>query len=247
MPQRVVVITGGARGIGRAIVERCCEEDCRVYSLDITHEPSTPSHASCVELHCDVTDEHSIDKAICVIKERDDVVDGLVNCAGVNAFADPAMMAVDEWDRFFALDLRASWLTCRASLPMLRRSEGPSVVNVSSIHAKLTLPGMFPYASAKAGLEGLTRSLALEWGALGIRVNSVAPGFTRTQLVLDWLAKQEDPVAAVDRVNEMVALGRMMEPKEVANAIWFLLHPDSSGITGSVVPVDGGHSIRFVG
>jgi NAD(P)-dependent dehydrogenase (short-subunit alcohol dehydrogenase family) len=182
-----------------------------------------------------------------IIKGHDEVVDGLVNCAGVNVFADPATMTVDEWDRFFALDLRANWLTCRAALQMLQRSDGPSIVNVSSIHAKLTLPGMFPYASAKAGLEGLTRSLALEWGALGIRVNSVAPGFTRTQLVLDWLARQEDPVAAVNRVNEMVALGRMMEPEEVANAIWFLLHADSSGITGSVVPVDGGHSIRFVG
>jgi NAD(P)-dependent dehydrogenase (short-subunit alcohol dehydrogenase family) len=107
----------------------------------------------------------------------------LVNNAGVNANYDAVEMTEDEWDRFFAIDLKAAWLAAKHALPHMKRAGRGSIVNVSSLHAFATLDGFFPYAAAKSGLVGLTRSLALDYGPHGIRVNVVAPGFIRTRLV----------------------------------------------------------------
>jgi NAD(P)-dependent dehydrogenase (short-subunit alcohol dehydrogenase family) len=104
---------------------------------------------------------------------------------------------------------------------------------------------MFPYAAAKAGLEGLTRSLALDYGPANIRVNAVAPGFTRTHLVEEWLAQQPDPAATERIVLAQHPLGRMAEPTEVAAVVAFLASDLASAMTGAVVAVDCGHSIRF--
>ncbi|MCX6434217.1 MAG: SDR family oxidoreductase [Actinobacteria bacterium] len=245
MTSGVVVVTGGSQGIGRATVEACLRGGSAVVSLDLVEGGPPSEVGEFVHISCDVTDEGRVASAMADLAERFDVIDGLVNNAGANVFEDPATMEIADWDRLFALDLRASWLCAKHAYPLLLRSNRASIVNVSSIHAKLTVPGMFPYAAAKSGLEGLTRSLALEWGDRGIRVNAVAPGFTRTQLVIDWLAMQQDPVAAVERLNSQIALGRMSEPSEIASVIAFLLGSESSAMTGAVVPVDGGHSIRY--
>jgi NAD(P)-dependent dehydrogenase (short-subunit alcohol dehydrogenase family) len=103
----------------------------------------------------------------------------LVNNAGVNANFDLVEMTSDEWDAFFAVDLKAAWLTTKHTVPRMRAAGRGAIVNVSSIHGFTTIDGFFPYAAAKPGLIGLTRTLALELGPAGIRVNAVCPGFTR--------------------------------------------------------------------
>jgi NAD(P)-dependent dehydrogenase (short-subunit alcohol dehydrogenase family) len=154
-------------------------------------------------------------------------------------------MSEQDWDSVMDVDLRAAWLCVRAVVPHLRRRGGGSIVNISSIHARMTTTGMFPYAVAKAGVEGLTRSLALDLARDGIRVNAVAPGWTRTQLVEEWFERQTDATAAEDSVLRAHPLGRIAEPAEVASVVAFALGAASSAMTGSVLTVDCGLSSRF--
>jgi NAD(P)-dependent dehydrogenase (short-subunit alcohol dehydrogenase family) len=163
----------------------------------------------------------------------------------VNAYLDATTMSESDWDGVFAVDLKAAWLTCKHVLPHLMAKRGGAIINISSIHARLTSPGMFPYAAAKAGVEGLTRSLALDYGPYNVRVNAVAPGFTRTHLVEEWLAQQPDPRAAEQAVLAQHPLGRMAEPAEVAAVVVFLASDLASAVTGAVVSVDCGLSARF--
>jgi len=110
------------------------------------------------------------------------------------------------WDRFFDIDLKSAWLSTKHAIPHLRSAGGGSIVNVASIHALLTARGMFPYAAAKAGLVGLTRSLALNHGPDGIRVNAVCPGYTRTRLTMDALLAKPDPEEAEGAIGALHAL-----------------------------------------
>jgi NAD(P)-dependent dehydrogenase (short-subunit alcohol dehydrogenase family) len=194
---------------------------------------------------CDVADMTHVDDAFAQAEARIGTVTALVNNAGVNASFDPATMTEAEWDRFFDIDLKAAWLCARRSIPGMRDAGGGVIVNVASIHARLTRGGMFPYAAAKAGLLGLTRSMALELGRDGIRVNAVCPGFVRAGLVLERLAQAPDRHEAERLMREQHPLGRIGEPAEIASVVAFLASDDASYVTGAAWMVDGGLSARF--
>jgi NAD(P)-dependent dehydrogenase (short-subunit alcohol dehydrogenase family) len=164
----------------------------------------------------------------------------LVNNAGRNANFDAVAMTEAEWDAFLGVDLKAAWLCAKHVLPQMLASGGGAVVNVSSIHAAATLEGFFPYAAAKAGLAGLTRSLALDYGPRSIRVNCVCPGFTDTRLVRESMHRSPDPEAAGRAMLAGVALGRIAAPSEIASTIAFLASDDASYVTGATLFVDGG-------
>ncbi len=171
-------------------------------------------------------------------------LDGLVNNAGINAYFDAVAMTEEDWDTVFAVDLKAAWMLAKATLPGLIERRG-AIVNISSIQAQLTIKGFFPYAAAKAGLEGLTRSLALEYAPAGVRVNAVAPGYTDTRLVGEWLDRQPDPQATLDSVVATIPMARIADPREVGNVVVFLLSDQASAITGATIAVDCGLSVRY--
>jgi NAD(P)-dependent dehydrogenase (short-subunit alcohol dehydrogenase family) len=252
--KRVAVVTGAAQGIGRATAERlaCDGDDVAILDVDIeqAHRAATElrqryGEAQVACLHCDVSSAAQVEEAFAEIEQSLGKVGVLVNNAGVNAAFDLVTMTDRDWDRFFAIDLKSAWLCAKQVAPGMRESGGGAIVNVASIHATMTRFGMFPYAAAKAGVVGLTRSMALELGPQNIRVNAVCPGYVATAPVIAKLEAAQDPDAARRRVHANHPLGRIGEPHEIAAAIAFLTSPQASFITGAALAVDGGLSARF--
>jgi NAD(P)-dependent dehydrogenase (short-subunit alcohol dehydrogenase family) len=249
----VAVVTGGSRGIGRAIVEVFLEHGA---SVAFSGRDEDVGRAAEAELDAgdrvafraaDVSSEAEVAALVEMCVERFGPPSILVNNAGVNANYDAAAMTEAEWDAFFAIDLKAAWLASKQVLPHMTAARRGSIVNVSSIHGFTTLEGFFPYAAAKSGLIGLTRSLALDYGPHGIRVNVVAPGFIRTRLVQESIDRADDTETAERKMVAGVALGRVGAPEEVARTVRFLASDEASYITGASLLVDGGLTARRAG
>ena len=249
---KVTIVTGGARGIGRAVVERCAREGARVTFIDLddagaaeTVAELRAAGATVDSLSADISRESDVARAVGVVTARHGRVDVLVNNAGVNAYFDATEMTESQWDAVFAVDLKGAWLCAKHVLPAMKTARRGSIVNISSIHATLTIAGMFPYAAAKAGLVGLTRSLALDYAPFGIRVNAVLPGWTRTRLVEEWFERQPDPTAAQASVLAAHPLKRIADPAEVASLVAFVASDDASAITGASLAIDCGLGAQF--
>jgi len=249
---RVAVVTGGSRGIGRATVEKFLAEGARVTFLDVDE---TAGREAIREIdgaagtlafeRADVTREADVSRAMAAVVLAHGTIDVLVNNAGVNAYFDAAAMTEAEWDAVFAVDLKGAWLCCKHVLPAMKKAGRGSIVNIASIHASVTMAGMFPYAAAKSGVVGLTRSLALDYAPLNIRVNAVLPGWTRTRLVEDWFKMQPDPAAAERHLMDVHPLRRIAMPAEIANLIAFVASDEASAIVGAALAIDCGLGIQF--
>jgi NAD(P)-dependent dehydrogenase (short-subunit alcohol dehydrogenase family) len=249
----VAIVTGGSRGIGRATVERLLRDGTRVAfcgrdeAAGRAAESDLARSGDVMFTTCDVGREHQVAAFVAAVAERLGPPAILVNNAGVNATHVATEMTESEWDAFFAVDLKAAWLAAKHVLPYMLEAGAGAIVNVSSIHAAVTRESFFPYAAAKSGLVGLTRSLALDYGSANVRVNCICPGFTRTRLVEESIRLATDPAAAERAMIGGVALGRIGEPAEVASVIAFLVSDDASYVTGTTLFVDGGLTARRAG
>jgi NAD(P)-dependent dehydrogenase (short-subunit alcohol dehydrogenase family) len=245
---KVTIVTGGARGIGRAIADKCASEGAAVTIFDLD-EPATsgqrPPGPAFDVARVDVTVEGDVARGVAGVLDRHGRIDILVNNAGVNAYFEAAAMTEAEWESVFAVDLKGAWLCAKHVLPSMKAQGRGAIINIASIHATLTMAGMFPYAAAKSGLIGLTRSLALDYAPFGIRVNAVSPGWTRTHLVEEWFARQPDPRGAEAGILAAHPMKRIATPEEVANLVAFVASDEASAITGASLAVDCGLGIRF--
>jgi NAD(P)-dependent dehydrogenase (short-subunit alcohol dehydrogenase family) len=249
---KIAFVTGGARGIGRAIVEKFAAEGATVAFVDLDEDEGRAAAAAldgrdgAVRFQrADITKEADVASAIGDVVARHRRLDILVNNAGINAYFDATEMSEAEWDRVFAVDLKGAWLCAKYALRPMKAARAGSVVNIASIHATMTSRGMFPYAAAKSGIVGLTRSLALEYAPHNVRVNAVLPGYTRTRLVEEWLSTQPDPAEAERRALASIPLGRIATPAEIANLVAFVASDEASAITGASLAADGGLSIMY--
>jgi NAD(P)-dependent dehydrogenase (short-subunit alcohol dehydrogenase family) len=250
---RVAFVTGGARGIGRACVERLQRAGAAVVFCDIdddegrrTAEALAHEGAPVEFINADVASEDQLEEASRFAVERFGSLDVVVANAGIDRPFDAATMTQEEWDSFVGIDLKSVWLSVKHALPRMRAQRRGSIVTIASIHAFVTSTGKFPYAAAKSGVVGITRSLALDNAKYQIRANAVCPGYVRTRMLMSGVESSEDPAAAEREMAAIHPLGRIGEPSEIANVVAFLASDEASFVTGATILVDGGLSARFI-
>lgn len=243
------VVTGAAHGIGRATAARFLEEGAEVLLVDIDGDAGRcaascldPAHKSAAFVEADLADPAQVRGVFDAVRQRWDSLDILVNNAGVTWNQNPVDTEIEVWQRCLDTNLRSAWLCSREAVPLMDRAGGGSIVLVTSTHGHRTNPGFFPYTVSKAGMEGLMRSLAVEYGPRGVRANSIAPGMIRSRRTKEVLARYKDPEEAWRRILDSHPLRRLGTPEDVANAALFLASDESSFITGVTLFVDGGRN-----
>ncbi|MEM9036744.1 MAG: 3-oxoacyl-ACP reductase FabG [Actinomycetota bacterium] len=226
---RVVLVTGGGRGIGRAIADAFVAQGDRVA---VTHR-SAPVEGF-VSVRCDVTDPTEVDVAVAHVEEQLGPVEVLVANAGMTADQLLVRMKDDDFTGVIDANLTGAWRVAKRVAKGMMKARSGRIVFVSSVVGLSGQAGQSNYAASKAGLVGLARSIARELGSRNVTANVVAPGPVAT----DMLAALDDSTR--DQIVEAVPLGRVAEPDEIAAAVTFLASPQAGFITGAVLPVDGG-------
>lgn len=252
LENKVAFITGAGRGIGQAIARKMAYEGAMVVLADIDFESAKNTTEELLKQDCqafaiqtDITSEAEVQTAVSSAMERFGQVNILVNNAGKNFYYDATTMSEADWDNAMNVDVKGAWLCCKHILPSMKAAKAGSIINIASVHARITAPKHFPYAAAKSALVGLTRNLALDYAPYNIRVNAICPGWVRTALVQGWFDQQVDPKATEERVLSFQPLGRIGTPEEIANFVAFVASDEASFITGAELVIDGGMSIMF--
>jgi NAD(P)-dependent dehydrogenase (short-subunit alcohol dehydrogenase family) len=250
---RRILVTGAAKGIGLATVARLASEGARVAALDrdAAALASLPArlgerlgHAAAV----DVADGAAVAGAVEASAAALGGLDGVVNAAGIDLYADIEAMAPADWARVLAVNLTGPFLVIQAAYPHLKAAGGGTIVNVSSAAGLSPLKNRTAYCGSKAGLQMASKALAMEAAAFKIRVNTVCPGAVETDLFRSGFASAFSSAQNEDAIRESVraryALNRIAEPEEIAAAIVWLSSPESSYVTGVALAVDGGRSFH---
>ena len=245
---RVAVVTGSARGIGAATARRFADEGASVAVLDLNEDSaaetaSTLGAEKAIGVACDVSDSSSVDAAVSRVVDELGKVDVLVNNAGVTRDNLLFKMTEDDWDAVMNVHLRGSFLMSRAIQKHMVAAKFGKIVNLSSVSA-LGNRGQANYSAAKMGLQGFTRTLALELGPFGINVNAIAPGFIVTDMT-DATARRVgvEPEDYRKAAAERTPVRRVGYPEDIAAAAAFLCSDEASFITGQTLYVDGGAKI----
>ncbi len=242
LAERVALVTGGSRGIGRAIAIELARSGARVVFTYRSNPEGAEATKKRIEelggnasaIPCDVVDLTAVEGLVSKILQDHSRLDIVVNNAGITRDQLIVRMKPEDFDAVVATNLRGTWNVCRATArPMLKARSG-RIINLSSIVAETGNTGQTNYAATKGGVEALTRSLARELGSRGITVNAVAPGFIETEMTRDL------PSDFVQGLQAQIPLGRMGSVEDVAQAVRFLASDDAAYITGQVLRVSGG-------
>ena len=242
LAERVALVTGGSRGIGRAIALELARAGAQVVFTWVANPDAAAETEKAIAeaggrgraLRCDVADHDAIDALVAQIQQEHGRLDVVVNNAGIARDQLILRMKPEDFDAVIATNLRGAWSVCRAAIkPMLKQRWG-RIINLSSVVAQMGNAGQSNYAASKGGVEALTRSLAREVGSRNITVNAVAPGFIDTDMTRDL------PEPAKKALAERIPLGRLGSAEDVAGVVRFLASEAAGYVTGQVIHVNGG-------
>jgi 3-oxoacyl-[acyl-carrier protein] reductase len=232
LTDRVVVVTGAARGIGRTLADRFVSEGCRVVALDLAFEPDFPLD----HVVCNVADPQSVHDAVDEVVRWHGTIDVLINNAGVNVTGTVAELEWDAWRRCMDVNLGGTFLMSQAVAPVMQAAGRGRIINAASFAAIVPSVGSAAYAASKAAVVSFTRVLASELGPWGITVNAYAPGMVPT--AMNGFATM--PAEAQDRLLDTLSLRRWETPDDVADLLVFVASDASGYITGTLLDVSGG-------
>ena len=246
---KVVLITGAASGIGRECAIACAREGAAVAVADINYDEACRTAAELgpgsLALACDVAIQASVEEAVAATLARYGRLDAVHNNAGLTSPAKPLdQTSEEEWDRLFAVNLKSILWTTRAALPALRQSRG-SILNTASMVGLIGQADHAAYAATKGAMTTLSKSMALDYAAFGVRVNAICPAGVWTPMLEQWAAVQPDPAGVHDYLDRIHALGYCPHGDVVADAAVFLLSDRARFITGCILPVSGGAELGY--
>ena len=244
---KTIVVTGGALGIGQAACEIFAERGANVAILDWdeaagneTCEKIKANGGAAIFEQVNVADYEAVKAAVAKARETLGAINSLVVSAGIQRYGTATSTSEKEWDEVLNVNLKGAWNAAKAVIPHLQEAGGGTIVNVSSVQALASQQNVLAYTISKHGLLGLTRSTAMDFANDKIRANCVCPGTVDTPM-LEWAASLDpNPQSVYDACNAMHPLGRIAQPREIAEVVAFLAHENSSFVTGAIWTVDGG-------
>jgi 3-oxoacyl-[acyl-carrier protein] reductase len=241
---RTALVTGAAQGLGRCIAQSLAAAGAKVACIDINAESLADTVAgiraaggTAEPLACDVTQSDRVGETVDQVVAMWGKLDILVNNAGITRDNVLVRMKDEQWDLVLNINLRGTFLFTRAAARPMMKARGGRIINVASVSGLMGNPGQVNYSASKAGVIGLTRTVACELASRNITVNAVAPGFIAT----DMTAKLGDEI--LQKVRAEIPLGRLGEPQDVADAVLFLASDAASFITGHILTIDGGLTV----
>ena len=248
--ERVALVTGGARGIGKAICERLAGSGMTVIVADVQGKLAEETSREIREMggmaqayQVDLSSTQEIRQMFSYVEETYGRLNVLVNNAGIQIRCPSVNFTEENWDKICSVNLKAQWIACQCAARMMLPEGSGKIVCIASGTATRATSQRSPYNITKSAIEGIARALGNEWARYGINVNAVSPGWTGTEMVKDGLK-----VGIIDEseILPMMPIGRFLRPEEIANTVNFLVSDEASGIVGQTIYCDGGGSIRCI-
>lgn len=249
LKNKVAIITGAARGIGKAAAIIFAKEGAKVVIADLDDQGALnvvnqikADGNEAMYVHTNLTSASDVEALVAQTVENYGKLDILYNNAGINLFAQLADTEEEDWDKVMQVNVKSVYLTCKYAIPVMKERGYGVILNTASAAAIVGLRNLAAYTASKGAVLQLTRNIALDYAKYGIRVNAICPGVTATEMTEKVILDDPDPVAARARFDRVIPRGTMAVPSEIAMAALFLVSDESSYIVGAAIPVDGGYT-----
>ena len=246
LDDKAVIVTGGGQGIGLGITQSMLDAGASVLIAQRSPLPDQlAEHERVSWIEADLALPDSFKAIADKAQQLFGKVDALINNAGIMFEKTLDDMQLDEWNHMMAVNLTAPVFLCKQLLPLIRASDGGSVINIGSIEGLASNPEHAAYCASKGGVHALTRAMAVDLGKDNIRVNAIAPGWIRSDLSDNYINVQQDPQSAWEGLHKMHPVGRIGEPQDVGKLAVYLASDDSTFITGQIIVIDGGRTSKL--